>query len=163
MDDYSQSAGTVSAPLVNENLFRLNCEMIRALIFETQGSPYELGAKSFQTPSVPIDKSYIHSELPFAKKVFKEVFGQLVCPSLNEMNLVRKSFFARNVLLTQTSEHLDLMWQERRVESRHQGPTSVSNVVCYGLLRFGALGDGPEECHADRGEPVHRPLGTPSL
>lgn len=112
VDDYSESAGTVSAPLVNENLFRLNCEMIRALIFETQGSPYELGAKSFQTPSVPIDKSYIHSPLPFAKSVFKEVFGQLVCPSLNEMNLVRKSFFARNVLLTQTSEHLDLMWEE---------------------------------------------------
>jgi len=112
VEDYDQSAGTVSAPLVNENLFRLNCEMIRALIFETQESPFALGAKSFQTPSVPIDKSYIHSELPFAKKVFKEVFGQLVCPTLNEMNLVRKSFFARNVLLTQTSEHLDLMWQE---------------------------------------------------
>ena len=111
VDDYSQSAGTVSAPLVNENLFRLNCEMIRALIFETEGSPYELGAKSFQSPSVPIDKSYIHSELPFAKKIFKEVFGQLVCPSLQEMNLIRKSFFARNVILTQTSEHLDLMWQ----------------------------------------------------
>ena len=42
----------------------------------------------------------------------QEVFGQLVCPTLNEMNLVRKSFFARNVLLTQTSEHLDLMWQD---------------------------------------------------
>lgn len=112
VDDYSQSAGTVSAPLVNENLFRLNCEMIRGLIFETEGSPYELGAKSFQSPSVPIDKSYIHSELAFAKKVFKEVFGQLVCPSLQEMNLIRKSFFARNVFLTQTSEHLDLMWQE---------------------------------------------------
>ena len=111
VDDYSQSAGTVSAPLVNENLFRLNCEMIRGLIFETEGSPYELGAKSFQSPSVPIDKSYIHSELAFAKKVFKEVFGQLVCPSLQEMNLIRKSFFARNVFLTQTSEHLDLMWQ----------------------------------------------------
>ena len=48
-----------------------NCEMIRTLIFETSGSLYELGAKSFQSPSVPIDKSYIHSG-PFAKKVFKE-------------------------------------------------------------------------------------------
>lgn len=47
-----------------------NCEMIRTLIFETSGRPYALGAKSFQTPSVPIDKSYIHSG-PFAKKVFK--------------------------------------------------------------------------------------------
>ncbi|CAK9098901.1 Mycolic acid-containing lipids exporter MmpL11 [Durusdinium trenchii] len=111
VDDFAQSAGTVSAPLVNENLFRLNCEMIRTLIFETSGRPYALGAKSFQTPSVPIDKSYIHSG-PFAKKVFKDLFGQLVCPSLNEMNLVRKSFFARHVLLTQTSEHLDVMWQE---------------------------------------------------
>ncbi|CAK9091899.1 Mycolic acid-containing lipids exporter MmpL11 [Durusdinium trenchii] len=111
VDDFAQSAGTVSAPLVNENLFRLNCEMIRTLIFETSGRPYALGAKSFQTPSVPIDKSYIHSG-PFAKKVFKDLFGQLVCPSLNEMNLVRKSFFARHVLLTQTSEHLDVMWQD---------------------------------------------------
>ena len=49
-----------------------------------------------------------HVQLGFPK----EVFGQLVCPTLNEMNLVRKSFFARNVLLTQTSEHLDLMWQD---------------------------------------------------
>lgn len=114
LDDRLQSAGTLSAPLVNEQLFRLNCEMIRTLIVETQGSGYELGAKSFQTPSVPIDKSFIHSELPFAKKVFKDLFGQLLCPSLKEMNLVRKSFLARNVFLKQTSEHLDLMWQERR-------------------------------------------------
>lgn len=108
----AQSAGTISAPLVNEDLFQLNCEMIRALIARTEGTPYELGAKSFQSPSVPIDKSYIHSPLPFAKSMFNEVFGQLVCPSLSQMNLVRKSFLARNVFLTQTSEHLDLMWEE---------------------------------------------------
>ncbi|CAE7671957.1 mmpL11 [Symbiodinium pilosum] len=112
VDSDAQSAGTVSAPLVNEDLFQLNCEMIRALIARTEGTPYELGAKSFQSPSVPIDKSYIHSPLPFAKSVFNEVFGQLVCPSLNQMNLVRKSFLSRNIFLTQTSEHLDLMWEE---------------------------------------------------
>ena len=49
---------------------------------------------------------------PDIPRCSQDLFGQLVCPSLNEMNLVRKSFFARHVLLTQTSEHLDVMWQD---------------------------------------------------
>lgn len=60
--------------------------MIRALIFETQDSPFALGAKSFQTPSVPIDKSYIHSELPFAKKVFKEAWWWIFSTMFQEKN-----------------------------------------------------------------------------
>ncbi len=71
---FDPGSNGISWPAQLRNLFRLNCEMIRALIFETQDSPFALGAKSFQTPSVPIDKSYIHSELPFAKKVFKEAW-----------------------------------------------------------------------------------------
>eukprot|EP00913_Durusdinium_trenchii_P018079 g16988.t1 len=120
----------------------VNCEMIRTLIFETSGRPYALGAKSFQTPSVPIDKSYIHSG-PFAKKVFKDLFGQLVCPSLNEMNLVRKSFFARhmvrkNAMLTVVNPAIDPLGPlafdlERRIqevleEMQRRGQTTIPQL-----------------------------------
>eukprot|EP00931_Biecheleriopsis_adriatica_P121421 TRINITY_DN96506_c0_g1_i1.p1 TRINITY_DN96506_c0_g1~~TRINITY_DN96506_c0_g1_i1.p1 ORF type:complete len:915 (-),score=162.03 TRINITY_DN96506_c0_g1_i1:13-2502(-) len=107
-----ESAGSVAAPLVNEDLFKLNCEMIKSLIGTTEGKAYELRAKSFQSPSVPIDKSYASSSIPFSKDLFKEVFGSLMCPSLSQLNLVRKNFFSKNVFLTQTSDHLDLMWEE---------------------------------------------------
>jgi len=114
MAEGPQSAGNLSMPLVNEDLFKLNCQMIESIIAKTHGEAYALGAKSFQSPSVPIDKSYISVPFAdsFADSAFKEFFGDMVCPSLSQINLVRKSFLSREVLLTQTSEHLDLMWEE---------------------------------------------------
>jgi len=110
----AESAGNVSVPLVNEGLFKLNCQMIESLIVASKNESYELRAQSFQSPSVPIDKSYVSSSpihIPFANKMFKQFFGDMMCPSLSQMDMVRKSFLSREVLFTATSEHLDLMWE----------------------------------------------------
>ncbi|CAE8683168.1 unnamed protein product [Polarella glacialis] len=106
-----ESAGTMSAPLVDERLFKLNCEMIKALVNATKDEPYALRAKSFQSPSVPIDNSYVANSIPFGDKLFKDFFGNMMCPSLSQMNAIRTSFLARDVFLTQASKHLDIMWE----------------------------------------------------